>query len=371
MKNFLKSLFGLNNIYERLYGNSFFWFPILYFVLIFMPFVWYEDVTGVDFEYFEQVIWLLIAVGVLFFVRALVKNIYVWHILRNRNNVSLSQLGQLISRGSWIDNSALQTAASSEAGGNKVTLSIKGFYNQSGVSMYDAIYTFYQKNKYGEYRARQGFYTVCDIQLTNHLPNLLFDSLRARGRQFKKYFTQSQRLYLEGNFDEYFETYGPKHYQIDALSFITPEVMQAMIEMSEYDIEINQNRLLVYAPLLDEAGIHRLRAKSKDLHTLLERSAKNYDDGRMAHNEDSTTSFGRKLLRSPRAYLGELGAAIAALLLFGGILLGGRDKDQALMPLILMISLLSLPALFIVYKMIRLDRINKTLERSFLKHYKK
>jgi len=62
-------------------------------------------------------------------------------------------------------------------------------------------------------------------------------------------FKQSQRHNLEGNFNDYFDTYFNEEYRIDDLSFISPEVMQAIIEAGQYDVEIYKDKLYLYNEL--------------------------------------------------------------------------------------------------------------------------
>ncbi len=110
-------------------------------------------------------------------------------------------------------------------------------------------YAVYQKTKYGEYKSSVYLFAVCIARLPRVLPNLFFDAKATEGWQYKRQFDPSQKHSLEGDFDSYFDTYFPTHYQLDSLSFITPEVMQAMIAAHNYDIEIVGNSLYLYAPL--------------------------------------------------------------------------------------------------------------------------
>jgi len=110
-------------------------------------------------------------------------------------------------------------------------------------------YGIYKQTKYGDYKASVIYYTVMSAQLPRVLPNVFFDSKKARGRQFKTVFKGSQKHSLEGDFDEYFTTYFGEDYKIDSLSFITPEVMVALQEASDYDVEIINNQVMLYGPM--------------------------------------------------------------------------------------------------------------------------
>ena len=115
----------------------------------------------------------------------------------------------------------------------------------------DYSYAVYRKTKNGEYKAATVHYGVMTMKLPRSLPNVFFDSLSSRRRQFRFHFTRNQRHSLEGDFDRYFATYFPEEYTIDSLSFITPDVMLALRAAADYDIEIVGDRLFMYGPLDD------------------------------------------------------------------------------------------------------------------------
>lgn len=115
----------------------------------------------------------------------------------------------------------------------------------------DFAYDLYNRTKYSEYKAATVHYGVMYTTLPRKLPNVFFDSIRARRRQFRFHFARNQRHSLEGDFDKHFVTYFPPNYTIDSMSFISPEVMWAMREASDYDIEIVGDRLYLYGPLYE------------------------------------------------------------------------------------------------------------------------
>lgn len=117
----------------------------------------------------------------------------------------------------------------------------------------DFSYRLYMKTKHGDIPRTTVFYGVFSMQLPRGLPNVFFDSKKARRRQFRFHFSSKQRHSLEGDFDRFFVTYFPAGYTIDSLSFITPEVMWALRFAADYDIEIYGNRLFLYGPLYDPA----------------------------------------------------------------------------------------------------------------------
>ncbi len=113
----------------------------------------------------------------------------------------------------------------------------------------DVSYDVMRETKYGDYKAYTIHYAAMTTKLPRTLPNVFFDSKKSRGRQFRFHFTKSQLHSLEGNFDEYFATYFPEQYTIDSMSFITPDVMHALIDASDYDIEIKGDTVSIFGSL--------------------------------------------------------------------------------------------------------------------------
>lgn len=171
--------------------------------------------------------------------------------------------------------------------------------------IYDAVFDFHRHTKGGSYLSKQTYYTVFEAKLIRQVPHIIFDSKSAKRSQFKYLYAQSQRLTLEGNFDQSFDTYVPETYQIDSLSFVSPEVMRALLTAANYDIELVGDRLLCYAPLLDIAAIEKLQTTGLSLVAHLNDNLDNYKDDRLAHHDRSTkvSIFGRSLLRSPAKYI--------------------------------------------------------------------
>lgn len=146
----------------------------------------------------------------------------------------------------------------------------------------DFAYDLYNRTKYGEYKAATIYYGVMYTELPRALPNVFFDSLRARRRQFRFHFARNQRHSLEGDFDKHFVTYFPPDYTIDSMSFISPEVMWAMREASDYDIEIVGNRLYLYGPLYEPSEqLAEMSAKLANIKKHLVDNITTYRDERL------------------------------------------------------------------------------------------
>jgi hypothetical protein len=167
--------------------------------------------------------------------------------------------------------------------------------------LYHAIFNFYTQTKYGDYLSKQAYYTVFEIRLDRQLPRILFDSKSAKRRQFKYMYLKSQKISVQGHFDDYFDTYTPQTYHIDSLSFITPEVMELLIEAKDYDIEIADDRLVICGPLANKARVEDIKSKGRALAERINRNIDTYKDNRLpgAKRHNEVTVFGRSLLKSP------------------------------------------------------------------------
>lgn len=73
---------------------------------------------------------------------------------------------------------------------------------------------------------------------------------------------RSQKLSLEGNFDDYFTLYAPKEYERDAFYVFTPDLMALLIDyLASCDVEVIDNQLFIYSTkfeLLDKATLAKI-----------------------------------------------------------------------------------------------------------------
>ncbi|HRJ06148.1 MAG TPA: hypothetical protein PK096_01105 [Candidatus Saccharibacteria bacterium] len=141
-------------------------------------------------------------------------------------------------------------------------------------------HTVYGEVKGGRYAVRHVYYSVLRLDLPRELPNIFFDSHKSHGRQLQFRVDNAQRMRFEGNFDTFFTTYSPFRYEIDTLAFITPEVMQAMIAASEYDIELHGRYLYLYGPLLPLKDLDTMVRKAINIHSSLMNNIVTYRDER-------------------------------------------------------------------------------------------
>jgi len=89
------------------------------------------------------------------------------------------------------------------------------------------------------------------LRLPRKLPNIILDAKHndflGRRSSTPRVIAKTQRISLEGNFDDYFDLYAPSTHRIDALYVFTPDVMQAVMSSAyKYDCEIVDNYFYVY-----------------------------------------------------------------------------------------------------------------------------
>jgi len=136
-------------------------------------------------------------------------------------------------------------------------------------------------------RKRRITYAVMHARLPRKLPNVVFDSIDHQRKEFRIVFDRGQRIQLEGNFNKYFVTYFGHGYTIDDLSFITPEVMEALIDAHEYNVEIVHDSLLLFSQVQSDPETQVL-AMSKAIRLIRKKLLNNiiaYRDDRVPRDQ--------------------------------------------------------------------------------------
>lgn len=117
-------------------------------------------------------------------------------------------------------------------------------HNYRGPSGRDYIYVVGDRLHYGYV---PGLFNGMDVVLDAQLPNIFLDGkVRQRARGSRRFYTSNQRLELEGDFNAYFTCYVPRGYEQLALSILTPDVMQTLIDhVPDCDVEFYQNHVRI------------------------------------------------------------------------------------------------------------------------------
>ncbi len=119
---------------------------------------------------------------------------------------------------------------------------------------------FENESIFGGDASKKRYSTVLKVQLSNFYPHILLDSLYNKGGAVMVN-KKSEEIQLEGDFHENYLLYVEPEYRIDALSLITPDIMQTMMSASKfYDVEIFGNSLYIY-----DEGDKRSKKHIKDL----------------------------------------------------------------------------------------------------------
>lgn len=91
-----------------------------------------------------------------------------------------------------------------------------------------------------------GYFNGLDVDLPIDMPHIYLDSRVSGGHRVRAVFDDGQRLQLEGNFNQYFNVFVPKPYEVIALSVLTPDVMAIVIDHAkDFDVEIYGRQLRV------------------------------------------------------------------------------------------------------------------------------
>lgn len=307
MKQYIKNLFGLDSLYDRKVGWGYLVDIILFTTLLAFAVYFFGNINANNNQRFfvYTVTAVFLAIYVTHYLIIILKAALVWGILRSREYIEtkddlMAANGKNVSKtvGSNMFSSALFEEIANRPHIKLISILENG-------NIYDIRYDIYKKTNFGNYKAKELYYTVIEYKLRRRLPNIIFDSKKAKGRQFSKVFIGAQNITLEGNFSDVFDVFMPKYYHVDSLSFITPEVMQAMLELPDRDFEIIDESLFCYAPLLNDVELDKNLLVFEKLYKTLDNNLNYYRDERLKYElgKARVTPFAEKLLVSPRKYV--------------------------------------------------------------------
>ena len=176
-------------------------------------------------------------------------------------------------------------------------------------------------------KIKQAFYSVFEAKLRRAVPNLIFDSQAVKGRQFKSVYLGAQKLKFDDNLDEHFQIYSPKNYEIDTLSIITPEVVEALVLAQSYDIEFVADSLFCYAPLLPKNQLAAFKQRALNIYDNVNDNLSSYRDERLSGKQrrEQVSDFGRRLLDSPARYLKLLATSTVVIIVALALMIAWPD----------------------------------------------
>lgn len=123
------------------------------------------------------------------------------------------------------------------------------------------------------------------LPLPRPLPNMVL--LSTRGSMLRRLgvaLKEDQRLGVEGDFHSLFTLYCPSAYETDALYVFSPDLLTRIMDAAAgCDLEIVDNRLLIYAPahaFAQPGQLAGLPGLAGHLHEKVERQTRRYRDAR-------------------------------------------------------------------------------------------
>lgn len=130
-------------------------------------------------------------------------------------------------------------------------------------------------------------YSYARVALSRNLPHMVLDakSNNFLGSNLPDRFDTSQRLALEGDFNNHFDVYVPGGYERDALYVFTPDVMQVLVDKGScYDIEIVEDELFIFKTgkmtLSKQSDLEGFMEIAESIATELKDQSKRYVDER-------------------------------------------------------------------------------------------
>ena len=295
----LESLFKNKKVYSSPHGSSA--LMALYFILciilvmdaLWLTLLFISDLEPASLFFLVGVSQIMVFVILFVLVKSLFFITYVKELTRKRSYLSVSRLK---SHSKISQSVVFYELARAEF------QSIKVIKEGSFWQLYDAVFDVYGQGRAKKEKRRRAYYTVFEAKFQRMTPHVVFDSVTAKKKQFRHLYLSSQKAALGAGFDKHFETYVPQHYNLDALSFITPEVMVKMLEIKDCDIEFLQGNMLCYAPFLNEEQLEAFLTGCLALHKTTNHNLSSYRDSWSKKGEEVTT-FGKQLLKNPRRVL--------------------------------------------------------------------
>lgn len=137
------------------------------------------------------------------------------------------------------------------------------------------------------------------VRLPRKVPHMVLDATRNDAKLMSKgiwsnlpvMLRGSQRISLEGDFNNHFTLYAPKNYDVDARYVLTPDVMAALVDVSSiFDVELVDDMAFFYTPLTDASDAQAMR----DMLTVLEVVGRELHDQTDGYADDRVADARKK-----------------------------------------------------------------------------
>lgn len=163
----------------------------------------------------------------------------------------------------------------------------------------------------GEYR----YVSLLELKLPRKLPHIVLLSKKSRGTLVSLYLNKAQieKVGFDGELNKYFKLYTPMQYHIDVRSIISPEVIEQILYLKRFDIEIIDDKLYVYGGLIDLDKVASVITQAVNVEKVLSDHIVNYHDDLLDDQTDrqNVAVFGKRLKES---------ISIPVLMSIGGLL---------------------------------------------------
>jgi hypothetical protein len=134
--------------------------------------------------------------------------------------------------------------------------------------------------------------SIATFKLSRALPSMFFIS-KSHKSPFLLLFRDVQVNSLDVNFDDHYVTFFPINYHIDGRSIISPEVLQAMMQLKDADIEIKADKIYIYSRLSRPDAISEYINTCNTIYTSLNDHIGSYVDTRISNEETSRSSVAK------------------------------------------------------------------------------
>lgn len=143
------------------------------------------------------------------------------------------------------------------------------------------------------------YYSALYIPVNGIVPHIVLDSPKALGKKSRLAFTSSQKVSVSSALDDVFSTHIPTDYSRDSLQILTPEVIELLVQLDDYDVEFKDSGLFAFSKLRNERDLSELFKIGKELSFKLNDHVHHYKD---LKSSAGMSYIGGSLLSSPLKY---------------------------------------------------------------------